>query len=236
MSEETPDARRQTPDQSILIIRRPAALLVSILVLSACDGRGAASTSAVTSTTAAETTTSAAAVDPWIWGIDEVELGDGFALGPCTGDADQFACLAKDGSVIGSAERLSLPAESFDFLDEVNDPVESMQVIADDYLATFSADRQSSCPNLEFRDLVPTEAVIATLPGLRYGFEELDDGRIVEKNVIYGVRAGETIDLFTFAAIADGGCLSNEGELGDPDVLEVLSARLDEAMTVVKFR
>ena len=76
--------------------------------------------------------------------------------------------------------------------------------------------------------------IVGGQPGLRYGFEEIEGDRVVEKNVIYGVRRDETIGLFTFSAIADGACLSNEGELTDPAVLDFLLPRLHQAMAVVE--
>ena len=135
--------------------------------------------------------------------------------------------------MIGSAEHLALPADTFDLLDGVDDPAKSLELIADDYVSTFTADRESTCPNLEFVPLVPTISTIGGREGLTYGFEELDGGRVVEKNVIYGVRGAETIDLFSFSAIAEGACLSNEGELADPAVLDFLLPRLDQAIAVV---
>jgi len=160
-------------------------------------------------------------------------MGDGYVLGPCSGDADQFACISRNGSVIGSAEHLALPADNFDLLDGVDDPAESIELIAADYVSTFTADREATCPNLEFVPLAPTISTIGGREGLTYGFEELDGGRVVEKNVIYGVRGDETIDLFSFSAIAEGACLSNEGELADPAVLDFLLPRLDQAIAVV---
>ena len=163
-----------------------------------------------------------------------MELSDGYTLGPCEGDANQMACIEKDGSVIGSAEHLTLPVGSFDVLDGVVDLVESIELIATDYLATFLADRQATCPHLEFRELDPTPVTIGDGAGLRYGFEELDGAAIVEKNLIYGVRQEETIHLFNFSAIAEGACLSNEGELADPATLDRLQPALDEVMSVVE--
>jgi hypothetical protein len=217
--------------------RKDRALLVSLLIVSACGGSGADSTTVSVTTTvpgSATTRTTAPALEPWVWGVEEVDLGDGYVLGPCTGDANQFACFSEDGSVIGSAEHLTLPAETFDHLDDVDDPVESIELIATDYVSTFTLDRQSTCPNLEFAAPAPASATIGGHPGLRYGFEEADGDRVVEKNVIYGVRKDDTIGLFTFSAIADGACLSNEGELTDPAVLDFLLPRLHQAMAVVE--
>jgi hypothetical protein len=155
-------------------------------------------------------------------------------LGPCDGDADQIACITKDGSVIGSAEHLEFPVDTFVLLDGVADPVESVELIAADYVATFLADRRATCPDLEFRALAPAPVAVGGAPGLRYGFEELDGSEVVETNIIYGVRVDETIDLYGFAAIAEGACLSNEGELTEPVTLDRVLPALDQAMAVVE--
>jgi hypothetical protein len=163
-----------------------------------------------------------------------VELGDGYFLGPCEGDANQIACFTSDGTVIGSAEFLALSVADFDLLDGVDDPIESVELIAADYIATFLADRQSTCPNLEFSELAPVTVDVGGVPGLRYGFEEQDGALTVEKNVIYGVRVEDTIDLYSFAAITEGACLSNEGELTDPATLDSLLTALDQVMAAVE--
>jgi hypothetical protein len=224
------DAGRQTPDVRKLILIGAFGLVM----ISAC-GPGATPTTAITTTittSPASTTTSAPA--RWIWGVDEVDLVDGYSLGPCEGDANQIACIAKDGSVVGSAEYLPLPVESFDILDGVDDPVESIELIAEDYLSTFRADRGATCPNLEFRELARKVVTVGGLPGRAYGFEELDGIRTVEKNLIYGVRVEESINLYSFAAIAEGACLSNEGELTDPEILDAVRTGLDQVMAVVE--
>jgi hypothetical protein len=215
-------------------VRLPSAVcrLASLgLFVIACAGSPADTTAAPPTTTVPTTTT---VEGTWVWGIDSVDLGEGYTLGPCEGDADQVACITKDGAVVGSAEHLSLPVESFDFLDGVDSPVESVELIAFDYVATFSEDRQSTCPHLEFREVAPTAVTIGGRPGLRYGFEELDAGLVVERNLIYGVRVEPTLHLYSFAAIAAGACLSNEGELTDPALLDRLESGIDQIMAGVE--
>lgn len=178
--------------------------------------------------------TTTTATESWVWGIDSVDLGEGHLLGPCEGDADQIACISNDGSVIGSAEHLEFPADTFEVLEGVTDPVASIELIAAEYVATFLADRQATCPQLEFRALAPDPVEVGGAPGLRYGFEQLDGTETVERNIIYGARVGDTIDLYGFAAIAEGACLSNEGELTDPDTLDSVLPALDRALAVVE--
>jgi hypothetical protein len=118
----------------------------------------------------------------------------------------------------------------------VDDPVESMEIIAADYLSTFGQDRLTTCSHLDFQELEHAAVNIAGDPGLRYGFEERDAGRVVERNVTYGVRVEDSINLSVFSAIADGACLSNEGELTDPAVLETILVALDRAMAELESR
>jgi len=215
--------------------RHQALLVLLLLIVIACGRNGTSTTStSLAATTIPATTTTTTALESWIWGIDSVDLGGGYSLGPCEGDANQIACITSNGSVIGSAEFLALPVTSFDILDGVVDPIESVELIAADYIATFLADRQSICPNLEFRELAPVTVDVGGDPGLRYGFEEHDGALTVEKNLIYGVRVGDTLSSYSFAAIAYGACLSNEGELTDPATLDSLLAALDRVMATVE--
>ena len=203
-------------------------------MISACEIDAAPTAPTATGVTATTDVPSTTLVEGWIWGVDERVLRRGYLLGPCEGDANQIACIARDGTVIGSAEYLALAVDSFESLDGVDDPVESIEVIAGDYLATFRADRESACPDLEFRELAPTPVTVGGQPGLRYGFDELDGGRVVERNLIYGVRRDDTIGLFNFSATTDSACLSNEGELDDPAILDSLLPTLDQVMAVVE--
>ena len=205
------------------------------LIAGACAGINVGSPTTVT--TGAPTTTVVATTtlpDKWIWGVDEVALRRGYWLGPCEGNADQIACIGQDATVIGSAEYLALPVDTFESLDGVDHPVQSIEIIAGDYLSTFRADRESACPDLEFRELPITPVTVGGQPGLRYGFDELDGGRVVERNLIYGVRRDDTIDLFNYSATTDSACLSNEGELDDPAILDSLLPTLDQVMAVVE--
>ena len=136
--------------------------------------------------------------------------------------------------MIGSAEYLALPVDSFDLLDGVDDPVESIELIAADYVATFRPTASRPARTSSSGSWLQSRRRSAARQGLRYGFEELDGGRVVEKNLIYGVRGDDTIDLFNFSAIAEGACLSNEGELADPALLDSLLPALDQVMAVVE--
>ena len=235
---QTSDARKaQAPNsQSLMGLASGVWRLASLaLIASACAGITVGSPATVT--TGAPTTTvvpSTTVQEPWVWGVDEQALRQGYLLGPCEGDANQIACIAQDGIVIGSAEYLALPVDSFESLEGVDDPVKSMEIIAGDYLSTFRADRESACPDLEFRELPPTPVTVGGQPGLRYGFDELDGARVVERNLIYGVRKADVIGLFNFSATTDSACLSNEGELDDPAILDSLLPTLDQVMAVVE--
>jgi hypothetical protein len=44
----------------------------------------------------------------------------------------------------------------------------------------------------------------------------------------------ENINLYSFAAIAEVACLSNEGELADPAIVPTLMTGLDRALALVE--
>jgi hypothetical protein len=51
-------------------------------------------------------------------------------LGPCEGDANQIACVTLDGVMMGGAEYFQVPVSDFDFLEGIDDPIESVERIA----------------------------------------------------------------------------------------------------------
>ena len=211
-----------------------------LLVVEACAETANTTTAPVRPTSTTTTTTTTTTAPPptipehWVWGVDTVDLGDGYRLGPCSGDADQFACISRDGALLGAAERLALPVDTFPALAGVDDPVESIAVIAADFVTTFSADRQATCPDLAFIALEPAQVTVARTPGLRFGFEELDGEVVVERVVQYGARIGGNVTLFNFTAIAPGACLAAEGELTDPAVLDLIGPGLEAVVAVVE--
>lgn len=168
----------------------------------------------------------------WIWGIDTIDLGDGYTLGPCDGDADQIACIAFDGTVVGSAEYFRLPVSTFDLLAGIEDPIESIEAIASDYLATFKADRASSCPELGFESLGPDPVTISRMAGLRYGFLQTNSAQeAVERNLSYGLRAADVVHIFGFSGNAEGSCVGAEGMT--PEQVEAITPGLDRAVAAV---
>ncbi|MGH8928118.1 MAG: hypothetical protein ACRDWH_07185 [Acidimicrobiia bacterium] len=174
------------------------------------------------------------APEPWVWGIDTVDLGGGYVIGPCEGDADQIACIVADDSVVvGAAERLVFPADTFEFLEGVDDPVESVELMAADYEAIFADDRQTTCPHLEYRALERVATTVSGEPGLRHGFEELDGERVVEKNLIHAVRIGDEIHIYGLTAISEEACVAAAGELTDPTILDLIAPSLADALAVV---
>lgn len=201
-----------------------------VLILASCAAPGATPPTATTNTTS----TTAAAARPWTWGVDTVNLGAAYTLGSCEGDADQIACIALDGTVVGSAEYFQLPVSNFDFLEGIENPIESIEAIAADYVATFEADRATTCPELGFESLGPDQVTIAGIPGLRYGFLQTNASKeAVEKNLIYGLRAADVVHIFGFSANAEGSCVGAEGMT--PEQLDTITPGLDQAMASVEF-
>lgn len=169
----------------------------------------------------------------WLWGVETVDLGEGYTLGPCEGDAVHISCIAVDGTVVGSAEYFQLPVSSFDFLQGIENPIESIEAIAADYAATFEADRAVTCPELAFEVLGPDPVTIAGMPGLRYGFQQTEPTEdVVEKNLLYGLRTAEFVHVFSFSANGEGSCVGADGMT--PEQLETIIPVLDQAIAVVE--
>jgi hypothetical protein len=167
----------------------------------------------------------------WHWGIDTVDLGNAYAIGPCIGEADQFACITLNNTVVGSAERLSLPVSNFDFLADTDDPLVSIELIASDYLASFNVDRETTCPDLEFEQIGPDRLIVAGQPGLRFGFSQTKEGDVVEKNLVYGIRTRDTVHLFNLSATAEGSCVGVAGP--EPQVLDQLTPNFERAIATL---
>ncbi|MGQ0848949.1 MAG: hypothetical protein ACT4OP_07505 [Actinomycetota bacterium] len=171
---------------------------------------------------------------PLQWGTGSHEFSGGLALQGCEGGAEQVACFYQDGNWIGTAEHLKLAVPTLDFLDGVDDPVESVQLVEADYLTTFEADRTSTCPQLTFQRIPERAVTVAGSPGIAFGFSQTEGDRVVEKNLLYAVRVEFLVRIFNFPSLDSGSCVGNEGALS-PSQLDAISADLDGVMAEVVF-
>jgi hypothetical protein len=85
------DARRKTLD--VNPIQRNVVGLASLALFATACAASPAHTTTTTTTSNVPTTTGVQT--RWVWGVDEVNLGDGYVLGQCEGDANLIACFTK---------------------------------------------------------------------------------------------------------------------------------------------
>jgi hypothetical protein len=205
---------------------RVAISVVTAAALLACGGTEASTTTAPTTSAPAATTTLPSPVD-WS-GEFSADLGNDYTLTRCEEGDAPIVCVNLDGEPVGIIEYLILDVATLTFLDGVEDPIESIRLLADDFLENFETDRSSTCPHLTFVALEPEPGMVGGVDGLRFGFSETDGDVEVERNLLMAARSGEMVRLVNIAAVDAGACVSNEGQFLTPgqlaEVIEPLAA------------
>ncbi|HEY3239982.1 MAG TPA: hypothetical protein VGL92_10490 [Acidimicrobiia bacterium] len=180
-----------------------------LLLVPACGGNDAAIPEPATTTT----TTAASSEDTpeppggslivdWQAPALDVDLGGGFRVRHCEGDAP-LLCIERAGVPVGVVELLDFPAGDHQPLEER---------IADLYRTT-TEDRAKSCPpGYRFEGVPPEPASVAGGDGLRYGFTAtFADGRPSEKTIAWMTERGDVVTVLSAAADEPDGCLPPEG-------------------------
>jgi len=143
-----------------------------------------------------------------------VDLGGGFAIEDCEGDAPLF-CVRRDNQIVGTLEALRFDLEG-----------KTPEQQARSFLDTFREDRTKTCPGHTFTADPITPVTTADGPSIRYGFTLRNGTDVVERVVQYaGERDGKHV-LIAANAIDEGGCLTREGEFST-DNLIAFESRFD---------
>lgn len=145
-----------------------------------------------------------------------VLVANGWRIAPCEGDAPMW-CVSDQDRHVGVVEFLAYPL--------TGEP-ESLAVRAQSFLDDFRADRAVGCPHTTFRADEPVDAEIAGRTGIRFGFELVQDGVVVERHVLYWVVVDGYHVTVNAGAYADNGCMERIGEFL-PDDLATLNGSLD---------
>ena len=170
-----------------------------LLALFACGGDDVATPDPGTTTSVPGPP--AVVVDWQAPGLD-VDLGEGFHVRHCEGDAP-LLCIERAGVPVGLVELLDFPAGDHQPLEER---------IGELYRSTV-ADRAQGCPpGYQFRTLPPQPVVVAGGEGLRYGFTgTFADGRPSERTIAWMLERGDVLTVIQAAADEPDGCLPPEG-------------------------
>jgi hypothetical protein len=165
------------------------------------------------------TTTEPAASD--IVGLDfvngsEVDLGGGWILEPCESGPPLF-CARHGGETQAVIELRSAPVASYSSmkkeLDAGRSPIDALRAEAAEFVSVFEKDRPEGCgASYTITPFGPETVTVAGAPGIVYGFDGEQDGRHVERALLYSTIDGATAHLIGVTAIDDGSCM-DDGEL-----------------------
>ncbi|WP_373044168.1 hypothetical protein [Vulgatibacter sp.] len=146
----------------------------------------------------------------------EPQVVDGWSLGSC-GDAPVL-CATHPTHGDGKVEAMRFPLESMtDFKAKLDsDGAEAaLQWAADDFLATFGADRAAGCPaGSEFTPEEPAALTVGGHPAVRIEFRvALEDGTGIEHVRSTMIYDGAAVHVIVASGLADeNGCLERMGE------------------------
>jgi hypothetical protein len=167
-------------------------------------------------------------------------LGDGWQARRCEGDAP-LLCIRRGGTDMGSVELAGFPVDSFTLpgFREANargDDLAALRAAVEDYYATFRQDRAATCGTAYLvRTLPPEEAVVAGGPGLRYGFEGVSGGTVVERHLSWSALRSGRLWVQTAAAVAEGACISREGAEWQPERLSEFAPVLARVVAATRL-
>lgn len=195
--------------------RYAAAALVALSLMAGACGDATAAPSAppaappTASSTVAPERPDGAPVEvfvDWLDRPERIDLGDGWAIGACEGDAP-LLCVTDDGEHAGIVEFMAFPAAPGRYPD---DPATEAQLLAeaDEFLQVMRDDRATTCADHEFVAADVATTSFGGGPGVRYGFELLDPaGRVVEQVVGHLAIREHGLVVMTANAMVDDGCI-----------------------------
>lgn len=143
----------------------------------------------------------------WTDSSKVLELGDGWTVAACEGDAP-LLCVSKDGVAQGGVEAASYDLDSIPDIDPEDDVDTQLRALAEGFMQAIGTDRAEGCgPDYVFEPIEPTPFVLANLPGMVYGFVgTMPDGRPSELNLQYATVIDAQIVTVAAIAYDEGGC------------------------------
>ena len=205
--------------------------VAGLLAAPACGGDDDAASGTTTSTT---TTTEVAAHAPavdWRDVDDPVDLGDGWGLEPCEGDAP-IVCITRGGERAGLVELLSFPVDTLPEVAEAlaaGDEAAALDAHAEAYLRDIGDDRRRGCPDgYRFQPGKPRHVTTADGQAITYRFSgTFADGRASEQTIQYaGIRDGSLV-IINVAGYEPDSCPSSEGQELSSSEVDGFAAVLD---------
>lgn len=180
------------------------------------------------------TTDAAASVIDWDDPSVVVDLGEGWTIGACEGEAP-FLCVERDGNIVGGLEAISYPVDSFDALDPAAAPAENLDTFVAEFHEAMSTDRASGCgADYGFESIGPDPFVLGGHEAIGYGFAgTLADGSPSELNLQYATIVGDTIVSVVAIAYDEGGCPGRDDlSTWDSATLSEFRSRMEQVLEV----
>lgn len=162
------------------------------------------------------------------------DLGNGWSLGPCDGDAP-LVCFSHDGQGRGTAEIASfvLPDTLRDALESGRSPAQVLDLHAREYLDHFRDDRARGCgADYVFSADEPRAMTVDGLAAIKTAFTGGAAGGPTTERVVRWValRDGHLVSVVLHAT-ADGACAPGLGSDAAPADLVELEPLIDAAFT-----
>lgn len=198
------------PERTTVRIAAKLLVLGAAVALASCSGTSDTPGNGSTTTTSSPGSTTT--VDPeagvdWDDPSQVVELGDGFTVAACPGDAP-LLCVALDGRQAGLLEAQSHPIATLPMFDPAADDTTNLTALAEDFLENFRVDRAEGCgADYRVNPVAVTPIVLAGRDGILFGFEgRLGDGSTSELNLHYAAVVDDAVVSISANAYDDGGC------------------------------
>ncbi len=151
--------------------------------------------------------TSDALIVDWVDPSRALDVGDGWTVAACEGDAP-LLCVSRDGVVQGGVEASAYDLASIPNIDPEDDVDAQLRALVEGFTEAIGSDRAEGCgPDYVFEPIAPTPFVLANLPGTAYGFVgTMPDGRPSELNLQYATIVEDQIVTIVAIAYDEGGC------------------------------
>jgi hypothetical protein len=148
---------------------------------------------------------------------DPVDLPEGWQAARCEGDAP-LLCTAEAGIPQGAVAHLAVALAGSELGDELAAGIAVRTALIREVRRVHAAvaeDRESTCPGTTYIPDPTVGATVGGLPGVRYGFTLLADGRAVERTIgAMAVRdpgGDPVLDVVSAEQLAEGSCIGAEG-------------------------
>jgi hypothetical protein len=222
--------------------RTPLLLLTLAVLVVACGAdtvddttttQPTTTTTQPTTTTTGPTTTSTVpsvgGVFDWVDRSASLDLGDGWTVAHCEGEAP-LVCVSRDGDLVGVLELFIADPLTYTAFDPAADDETNLRAIGAHFVDAFQTDRASGCgADYVVEALEPRTIEMGGNPALAYGFRgTLGDGTASEYNLQYATLSHGRLIFLVGAAYDDGGCPGKDDMVSfDSATLEAFQPHLE---------